>query len=120
MQREETKKILTIDDEDALRRSIQMFFEDEGFEVYEADNGLDGLEVYREHLPDVVLVDLRMPQMDGLEVIKVLAVEAAKWVTGSEIIRCNHVDRTSVMAPVSRTKTTMATKLRRKKISRSC
>ena len=70
------KKILTIDDEDALRRSIMMFFEDEGFAVFEADNGRDGLEVFHRHQPDVVLVDLRMPEMDGLEVIRVLAKDA--------------------------------------------
>lgn len=76
MVRTEMKKLLTIDDEDALRRSIQMFFEDEGFIVFEADNGKDGLDVFRQNKPDVVLVDLRMPKMDGLEVIRILAEEA--------------------------------------------
>ncbi len=69
------KKILTIDDEDALRRSIQIFLEDEGFEVFEASNGRDGLEVFNQTKPDLVLVDLRMPEMDGLAVIRVLARE---------------------------------------------
>ena len=70
------KKLLTIDDEDALRRSIQLFFEDCDFEVFEANNGRKGLEVFRQEKPDIVLVDLRMPEMDGLEVIQVLAKEA--------------------------------------------
>ncbi len=72
----ENKKILTIDDEDELRRSFQLFFEDEGFIVFEACNGREGLEVFRKENPDIVLVDLRMPEMDGLEVIEILAKEA--------------------------------------------
>ena len=66
------KKLLTIDDEDSLRRSIRMFFEDSGFVVFEAANGREGVRVAEEELPDVVLVDLRMPEMDGLEVIEIL------------------------------------------------
>ncbi len=69
------KKLLTIDDEEALRRSINIFFEDLGCIVFEADNGRAGVELVRREHPDVVLVDLRMPQMDGLEVIKILSEE---------------------------------------------
>ena len=72
----ENKKLLTIDDEDGLRRSIQLFFEDSGFVVFEADSGRAGLEVFRQEQPDIVLVDLRMPEMDGLQVIRTLAEEA--------------------------------------------
>ena len=71
----ENKKLLTIDDEEALRRSISIFFEDLGFIVFEADNGRAGVELARLEHPDIVLVDLRMPEMDGLEVIRVLGAE---------------------------------------------
>jgi signal transduction histidine kinase len=67
------KKLLTIDDEDSLRRSIRIFFEDSGFIVFEAENGREGVRVAVEEQPDIVLVDLRMPEMDGLEVIDVLS-----------------------------------------------
>ena len=66
------KKLLTIDDEASLRRSFRLFFEDSGFIVFEAENGKEGLRVVEEQHPDIVLVDLRMPEMDGLEVIALL------------------------------------------------
>ena len=69
------KKLLTIDDEEALRRSISIYFEDLGFIVFEADNGRAGVELALLEHPDIVLVDLRMPEMDGLEVIHVLGKE---------------------------------------------
>jgi len=68
----EGKKLLTIDDEDGLRRSIEIFFEDTGFEVFGANNGRSGVELFEQEHPDIVLVDLRMPEMDGLEVIAFL------------------------------------------------
>ncbi len=67
------KKILTIDDEESLRRSIKLFFEDSDFIVFEAGDGKEGVRVAKEQHPDIVLVDLRMPEMDGLEVIEILS-----------------------------------------------
>ncbi len=69
-------KLLTIDDEEPIRRSVRVYFEDSGFEVQEAGDGQTGLAIFREKRPDVVLVDLRMPGMSGLEVIERLAVES--------------------------------------------
>ncbi len=62
-------KILIIDDEPYIRESIKNFFEDCGYEVIEADDGCKGLELFEEVRPDIVLCDLRMPGMDGLEVL---------------------------------------------------
>ena len=63
------KKILVIDDEVYIRDSIIGFLEDYDFEVLEAENGKVGMEkVERDH-PDLILCDLRMPVMDGLEVL---------------------------------------------------
>ncbi|MEN8141028.1 MAG: response regulator [Thermodesulfobacteriota bacterium] len=70
------KKLLTIDDEAGLRRSIQLFFEDSGFIVLQADSGERGLQVFQQERPDIVLVDLRMPGMAGLDVIKVISKQA--------------------------------------------
>lgn len=61
--------LLTIDDEESIRGSLSAFFEDCGFTVIEASNGREGLDMIRERLPDVVITDLRMPEVDGLEVI---------------------------------------------------
>ncbi|MBW1783996.1 MAG: response regulator [Deltaproteobacteria bacterium] len=68
--------LLTIEDEEFVRRSIRAFFEDSGFHVLEAGDGDSGLSLFREKRPDLVLVDLRMPGISGLEVIDTLAHEA--------------------------------------------
>ena len=72
----ETHMILTIDDEEPIRRSIRVFFEDSGFEVVEAADGQKGLDLFRSRRPSVVLVDLRMPGISGAEVIDTLKREA--------------------------------------------
>jgi len=76
MSSEPVATILTIDDEDVIRRSFQAYLEDSGFQVLQAQNGRIGLEVFREHHPDIILVDLRMPEMDGLEVLATVVREA--------------------------------------------
>ncbi|WP_295450359.1 HD domain-containing phosphohydrolase [uncultured Thiodictyon sp.] len=69
----EPLRLLTIDDDDRLRRSLRAYFEDSGMTVFEADNGIEGLAVFAAQHPDVVLVDLMMPGMNGLAVIEELA-----------------------------------------------
>ncbi len=64
--------ILTIDDESYIRQSIKSYLEDYGFIVFEAENGKKGIEVFDAQSPDLVLLDLRMPEMDGLKVLEVL------------------------------------------------
>ncbi len=63
------KRILVIDDEEYIRDSVIGFLEDFGFEVVDAENGRIGLEIFDSRQPDLVLCDLRMPEMDGLEVL---------------------------------------------------
>ena len=72
----ENPTLLTIDDEEPVRRSIRGFFEDAGFEVWEAGDGREGLALFRRKRPEVVLGDLRMPGVSGLEVIETMAGEA--------------------------------------------
>ncbi|UJX40929.1 response regulator [Desulfovibrio sp. JY] len=62
-------RILTIDDEDMIRETIAVYLENRGFAVFEAANGREGLERFLAERPDLVLVDLRMPEMDGLDVL---------------------------------------------------
>jgi len=66
-------KILIIDDEKLVRESIAVYLEDSGYEVVEAQDGKQGIELFCEFHPDLVLCDLRMPQVDGLEVLKQLS-----------------------------------------------
>jgi DNA-binding response OmpR family regulator len=58
-------KILAVDDEDDVRRLIQIKLKKEGFNVLTAANGLEGFEMARDEHPDVVLLDVMMPKMDG-------------------------------------------------------
>ena len=62
--------LLIIDDDDVVRASLAAYLEDSGFHVLQAANGLQGLEVFHSENPDLVICDLRMPQVDGLELIR--------------------------------------------------
>ena len=62
--------LLIIDDDDVVRASLAAYLEDSGFRVLQAANGLQGLEVFHVESPDLVICDLRMPQVDGLELIR--------------------------------------------------
>jgi len=64
-----SKTLLTIDDEAGVLQTIRLYFEDMGFRVLTAENGEAGLTVFQEENPDVVLADLRMPGINGLEVV---------------------------------------------------
>lgn len=63
-------KILIIDDEPHVRISFSNFLEDHGYHVCVAENGKVGLDVLNTEKPDLVLLDLRMPELDGLDVLK--------------------------------------------------
>lgn len=62
--------LLIIDDDDVVRASLAAYLEDSGFTVLQANNGLQGLEVFEQRQPDLVICDLRMPQVGGLELIR--------------------------------------------------
>ncbi len=64
-----SETILTIDDEEYIRLSFRDYLEDKQFKVLEAENGIRGIGVFQRERPDLVLLDLRMPGMDGLEVL---------------------------------------------------
>ena len=62
-------KILIIDDERAIRRALREILEFENFHVEEAENGMEGLEKAKNGLFDMIFCDIKMPQMDGMEVL---------------------------------------------------
>ncbi len=86
----EKKLVLIIDDEANDRYLLSVMLNDGGYEVIEASNGADGLQLFREQHPDLVIVDLRMPGMDGLEVLAEISGEQSNTpvivVSGSERI----------------------------------
>ena len=61
-------KILIVDDEEAIRDSLEQKLSREGFEVFVAANGLEGLRTFHTERPDLVVLDIIMPEMDGLTV----------------------------------------------------
>jgi DNA-binding response OmpR family regulator len=65
-------RILVVDDEQHMIDLIRMNLELEGFQVLEASNGIDALDQVRKHIPDLIILDIMMPQIDGFEVLKML------------------------------------------------
>ena len=65
-------RILIVDDDDALRDSLQLVLSSEGFEVVSARDGQEALGLLASSAPEIVLCDLRMPGMDGMELIPLL------------------------------------------------
>src|SRR5512143_2155512 len=64
------RRILIVDDDDNQRLLYRELFEDEGFEVVEARDGLDAVAYIARELPDIVVLDINMPGMDGLQTLK--------------------------------------------------
>jgi DNA-binding response OmpR family regulator len=67
---DEAKRVLVVDDEPRMRRFIHMNLDLEGYQVLEANNGLEAVTRVREDLPDLVLMDVMMPEMDGFEALR--------------------------------------------------
>jgi DNA-binding response OmpR family regulator len=68
--------LLFIEDDDGIRLALSMALEDEGYSVREAPNGAAGLASFRESPPDLVLLDLRLPDMSGFDVCRALRAES--------------------------------------------
>lgn len=66
------KRILVVDDSPAVRDQMRRFLEHNGFEVHEAENGQVGLDKAERLNPDLILTDLNMPVMGGLEMLRIL------------------------------------------------
>ena len=62
-------KVLVIDDDRGIRHLLNVFFRGKGHDVVLAENGQRGLELFRQEHPDVIVLDLKMPDMDGLTVL---------------------------------------------------
>jgi DNA-binding response OmpR family regulator len=69
---EESKLILVVDDEPRMRRFIRMNLDLEGYRVIEADNGFEAVNRVRDDLPDLVLLDVMMPEIDGFEALRLI------------------------------------------------
>ena len=73
---QEPKKILIVEDEELLAKVLQDEFSAAGFQVLLAHDGEDGLKQAQSYHPDIMLIDLQMPKMDGLTMLKQLREDA--------------------------------------------
>ncbi len=63
-------KILIADDENSIRKLVRSYLESESFEVIDATNGVEAVEMARSHQPDLIVLDVGMPQLDGIEALR--------------------------------------------------
>ncbi|MFH1621811.1 MAG: response regulator [Candidatus Omnitrophota bacterium] len=66
------KKILVVDDEQDIREIIKISLEEDGFRVLEANNGKDAIELAKSEKPNLITLDILMPNMDGFQIAKIL------------------------------------------------
>jgi DNA-binding response OmpR family regulator len=70
-------KILVVDDDPNVVELVRLYLERDGHQVLIANDGVAGLEMAREELPDLIVLDLMMPRMDGMEVCRTLRAESS-------------------------------------------
>lgn len=70
-----SKKILLVDDEEGIRTVLGISLADSGYEVLKAGRGAEALRLFREHKPHIVLTDIKMPGMDGIQVLQKIKEE---------------------------------------------
>src|SRR3989338_7616522 len=64
-------KLLVVDDENGILEEVKSYFEEEGFQDFVADSGEEGIQILKREKPDVLLVDMKLPDMSGLLVLKI-------------------------------------------------
>lgn len=96
----EMATILLIDDNIPILENLTEYFEIEGYKILTADSGKKGIELAREHIPDLIICDTKMPVMDGYEVLH-LVLDLTKTYEIPFIFSTSNsekVDRTKALA----------------------
>ena len=86
-------KILVVDDAAFMRMRCCKLLSDNGYEVAEAATGVEAVQKYREFTPDAVLLDITMPDMDGIETLKQIVTEHP----GAKIAMCTAMGQQSMV-----------------------
>lgn len=89
---EKSRKILIVDDEPCNTRVLKIKFENAGYKVVIASNGLDGLNKFKKEFPDAVVTDIKMPVMDGREMCRSM-MEAGQGREFFVIVITSTIDR---------------------------
>jgi len=71
-----SKLILVADDEPDIVNIVELILRSRGYRVIKANGGFEALDLAEEHLPDLILLDIMMPEMDGWEVLRLLQVDS--------------------------------------------
>ena len=66
------RRILVVDDEERMARFIRLNLEHDGFQVIEAYNGMEAIHALRDNMPDVIILDVMLPDLDGFEVLRLV------------------------------------------------
>jgi two-component system alkaline phosphatase synthesis response regulator PhoP len=72
--------ILVVDDEDSILKVVEAYLKEDGNTVHLARNGMSGLAAFRRHNPDLVILDVMLPEMDGMEVLQHIRRESNVYV----------------------------------------
>ena len=107
-------QVLVVDDEARIRSILQAYLTADGFAVIEAGTGAEALELARLHAPDLVLLDIGLPDVDGLEVLRQLRTLSDMYVVlvtaradevdtpGGAVRRCGRLCDQAVQSPRGR------------------
>lgn len=90
------QEILLVDDSDIVRKVMRRIVEPMGFDVKEANNGLVAVDHCKNNMPEVILLDFNMPEMDGMEALK--AIRALPNGSDPVIIFCTTVNEMDFIA----------------------
>jgi two-component system, OmpR family, phosphate regulon response regulator PhoB len=71
------RRLLIVDDEDGVRSLVRITLDNEGYEIFEASEGGEALRLVRAHGPDLVLLDVMLPDMSGIEICRILKQDPA-------------------------------------------
>jgi len=87
---ESKKKILIIEDEGSLLEMLVEKFTNEGFDVLQSDNGKDGLKMALENHPNIILLDIILPKMDGLTVLD--KIRSDEWGKNANVVMLTNLN----------------------------
>lgn len=101
------KKILIVDDQFGIRALLSEVFQDDGFETFEASNGNDALKLLGLEKPDMILLDMKIPGMDGLEILRKIRadqneVNVIVMSAYGEVTRMNEAKSLGVLAYIAK------------------
>lgn len=92
-------KILIVDDSNVIRHALKTFFEEHRFDVITCDDGMEGIQKSIEHKPDLIFLDLMMPNVDGVKMLQILKmIDSLKNIP--VIIISGNTNRSNVLAVI--------------------